>query len=270
MECNERLRLIRALYALSQQELAGLVKTGRTFIGAIEEGRKALPEQLAEAISDRLHVDAGWLVDTHWQQPLQGAHLLILEFPPRKVLAAARNIRALRLNDAMSTIEKLWPLFLEENPPRQCWVAEVDDDTKILLLLFDSGQGMLMKLAGVQSLAKTILEAVERRGQVDISPVALSMEHFDEATKDRAIIPIFLKRCGLTQDLLHRFSLAADNILPAHATQVNELTRKTRKSIVEKLGEEMIENDISTAEIEDFLRSRGHTDLIKAASHSPE
>jgi transcriptional regulator with XRE-family HTH domain len=263
MECTERLQLIRALNALSQQELADLVGAGRSTIALLENGHRLLPEPLAEALSVVLHVDAGWLTDEQWQKPLQGERLLIVDYPPRRILAAARNIRRLRLNDSISMIERLWPKFLEENPAQRCWVAETHDGKEaILLVVFKSDQGILFRLADAP-LAEFLLDTVRKTEGVEVNTIEIDRDIYDGITRELSLTGVFFTKCGIGEGLRDAFILTAKNVLPAQATQVDELSGKTRRSILDGVARELMENNIDLAELADLLASSNRQDLIQ-------
>jgi len=51
--------------------------------------------------------------------------------------------------------------------------------------------------------------------------------------------------------------------LPAQATQVEELSGKTMRSLVASVARELSENNIDLAELADLLASCGRQDLIR-------
>jgi len=54
-------------------------------------------------------------------------------------------------------------------------------------------------------------------------------------TRQQLFVRQFLERCGVEQHVQHLFLLAAEKILPAYEMQVNELSGKMRRSVLEKV-----------------------------------
>ena len=267
MNTTEKLRFLRVLNALSQEEMADLAGSSRIFYAAIEAGRKKLPGPMAETLGKALFVNDKWLMDAD-TVPFAGPYFQLVEFPPRRLLAPTRNAQQRRLSDARTAVESLMPLFLAENKLDKYFIAKASDSRKLYLLKFSGDQYLLFCVKEDKGMAASVEKSLEAVEGLVSRRKNIAHRLFDNVYSGYTTsVMRLLQHCEVDEAKLVEMKATLESVGEAKHKQTDKLDKQAWDALIGRICKEMADNNIPLYEIADTLREWKRYDLLETTSH---
>lgn len=242
MEGYEKLKLLRGLYCLSQEEMATLAKGCQRSIYSAAEMKKK-PRQLtvgqAEALQETLGFEAGWFAGT-FTHPMQGCRFIFIDLDwSRRHLAVTENVRKRRINDAERSVEAYLPKMLAENRPVQCWTGKTRGKNRLAFFLFQE-QALLLRTIPKQPITEKIIKIIRSLDKPP-KPVMLSDAEFDKISSysANAMLP-FLEKCDIAEETLQLFRPAIAALPGKHFDYSKIFGDTVREATLNRICQDML------------------------------
>lgn len=251
MEKFEKLKLLRGLYCVSQDEMAILAKKcHRSIYSAVEtkDAKRKLTADQTTAIYNALGFGIDWFAGDV-TLPLQEYRFLFIDMDwSRRHMAVTENIRQRRINDAVRSVELFLPKMLEENAPIQCWIALTAKKKRLIFFQFNN-QFLLLRIVPGQPISKKIVE-ISRSPGMQLKAVKLKNSEFDRISKfDEDALFAFLKQCKLDSE---SFALCQSSIKGQSNNRFDYskvFGSELRQTVLDKICQDMRHHGITPDEV---------------------
>jgi len=259
MERYEKLKLLRGLYCLTQEEMAALANNSHRSIYSTAEiktadtaekkssGRKLTLDQ-ASGLEEALRFSKIWFNDDT-RAPLQDYRFVYVDMDwSQRHLSVTGNVRQRRINDAERSVMSYLPKMLAENEPVQCSVGRTDNGRQLVFFLFDY-QGLLLRTVPGQPITRIINDIVQA---VDSQPsqIALTDSEFEEISASSVYaVHEFLTRCNVTAGY---WQLAEPEIVLSSKNRFdykNVFGETVRKATLKNICQEIIAHGLTIDEV---------------------
>lgn len=251
MELHDKLKLLRSLYCLSQEEIASLsTKFQRSVYAAAESGLRELSLHHAESLCRRLNFDDTWLAGKNVVQPLQGQRVLILDMDwSNRYRAVTPNVRSRRLHEVYEAVRTLLPDMLRENKPVYCHIYTSKDDYKLTVFIFKQQALALRTVPGqpISSVIDAVVLAVAKEADNKI-------RHFDLVDDDSAKLSEYSVSSCLA--LLIKLGVFKENcqqtpadMAASHFDYDLHFGGSSRQTLIKKICDEIRRHELTPEEI---------------------
>lgn len=258
---NTKLRLLRGLFVLSQFEMADLAGITRVFYGAVEAGRKTMPDEHAEVLGKALQFNKNWLLNKSIA-PLEGYNFRFIALSGTKTVGSTLSLQRRKLKDSLQLVKDNFPIFLESNRPELCRIVE-SPEGDLLALLVLNGDGILLKITEHAEMGLFIKRTLSNLEGVHTKKWTESHKYISSINSDNpASFTDFFISCDLDEKVKSKFKEAvskAANTKDMSGQPVDE----ARSRLVARLGREGITNGILLSEIAEIYKSAGRKDLLR-------
>jgi len=260
MKIYDKLRLVRGLYCLSQEEMASLgVTVQRSVYAAAEVGldkpkdetkKRGLAKHYLETLERELRFDESWLMHDECVLPLIGQRFLFLDLDwSNRFLAVPPHVRGRCFNEAVAAVKALLPQMLEENTPVSSVVATAEHGGKASLLLFNEGehvQGLLLKTVPGQLISDVVDEIVG-----NATPMSISDDEFQNLARCSADAVMNLFRaCQVADNALQEIFLPAIKDQAVNAFNYTaRFMSSTSQSFIKRVYKEMLRIGLSVEQV---------------------
>lgn len=253
MEQQEKLKLLRGLFFLSQDEMARLAECQRSFYAAAESKNKMpLSEKQAMNIQRHLGFDSVWFAESSDKQPLISNRLLVINMDWKaRLLGVTANVRSSRINIAESAVAQYLPKLLEDAGAVACYQAQAPGGG--LLVLFqlnsDEPQGLILCVTAGQKISVTV-EAIAEKHVKNAPTINLTDKEYAEASVfSKVALGKFIKRCTIAGEAAALF----ENALEANEQQYFEYDKlfgnAARESTLLRILQDMRYHGITPDEV---------------------
>lgn len=214
MEQQEKLKLLRGLYFLSQDEMARLAECQRSFYAAAESKNKTpLLERQALNIQRHLGFDAVWFAESSDKQPLISNRLLVINMDWKaRLLGVTANVRSSRINIAESAVAQYLPKLLEDVGTVACYRAQAPGGGRLVLfhLNSDEPQGLILCVTAGQKISVTVEEIAEKYVKDAPTIILTDNDYAEAAGFSKVALGKFIKKCTIDGEAAALFENALD------------------------------------------------------------
>ena len=163
MDIGQRLRLMRALHCLSQDEMASLGETIRTTYASVETGRRPIASHTLQCISEKLGWSPDWIIGRS-DCIFADTGLLYIEIAASRLIASSQNIIDRRRNDAVRNADELLPIFLGLLQPEEMKVFSFVNDFYGALYVVKAKQILIFKAEQFPRMIETVKAVIKKFG----------------------------------------------------------------------------------------------------------
>lgn len=251
MERYKKLKLLRGLYCLTQEEMARLAKCHRSVYSTAEamkpNARKFTSDQ-ATSIRNALRFEEDWFNDRS-SSPLRGYRFASIDMDwSQRHLAVTENVRCRRLNDAEDVLKNYLPLMLNENMPVSVSVGRTESGKQLFFFLFDE-QGLLFRTVPGLKITNIINDIVANVASQP-AQVALTDNEFDQISALSVdSVHTFLKRCNVADNYWQMAKLEIEAAANNRFDYMNFFGEDVRKTTIKNICQEMISHGLTIDDI---------------------
>lgn len=173
MKTGEKLKLLRALNGLSQEELGLLFGGSRELCALIESEKKLWVAERAECLTRTMHVDANWLLYEENNQLLGSTGFALFAFDGEKKVGATQSSQTRFIKSAVKTVESFLGQAL--SGATYCCIGQADSFDSALFLFNLHGHGLLFKVVKCADMVQAIT-AVARK----LTGISLDMKQISD------------------------------------------------------------------------------------------
>lgn len=271
MERYEKLKLLRGLYCLTQEEMAELAnKCQRSVYSAAEvktedteekrSSKRRLTDEQAAALCNSLKFEDGWF-NGDFRPPLQGYRFVSIDMDwSQRHLAVTANVRCRRINDAERAVKNYLPKMLAENEPVRCSVGKTKSGRQLVFFLFDQ-QGILLRTVADQNITKIISDI---QTAIDDRPnsIKLTEEEFDQISEQNVEAVLgFLERCNIDVESLQLMLPEIKAISGMHFDYKRSFGDAARVTTLKHICKEILAHGITLEELAQSLKELQQHDL---------
>lgn len=255
MEQHEKLKLLRGLYCLTQEEMAALAKCHRSVYSTVESAKndsRRLTDGQASTLSELLRFDDWWF-NIGAIKPLVCHRLVFIDMDwSQRHLAATTNVRCRRINDAERAVRSYLPKMLLENAPVRCSIGQADSDGQLFFFLFDQ-QGLLLRTVPGQQIT-AIIQGVQ--SEVDSEPQSVSLSDSDFKQISRlspdAVLG-FLRQCNLDSDSMELMQPEIETASKNHFDYTRLFGDAVRETALKAVCQEILYHGFTLDEVKATL-----------------
>jgi hypothetical protein len=253
MEQQEKLKLLRGLYFLSQDEMSHLAKCQRSYYAAAESKNKTpLLEKQAASLQRHLVFDSVWFAGTADKQPLISNRLLLINMDwEARLLGVTANVRSSRIKIAESAVTHYLPKMLVDVGVVACYRAEAPGGGRLILFLLNSEAPQLLILCVVagQNICK-IVEKIAAQNVIDAIPIAITDNEFAAAIAfSQKILGDLLTKLNLAKDDVDIFKQALSYSEDHHFDYESLFGNNAREIALRRILHDMETHGISVSEL---------------------
>lgn len=281
METGMKLKLMRALTGLTQQEMADLMGVSRSFIISIEDREKKMPIQRARILADILNIEEGWLIDNRYNF-INGSRLALFCFDGNKAMGSTAATQKRSINASSKFVTRYLPEIFADTNVTYRYICRVDSENALFLVVFDS-QGLLLKITDCGVMVGTldcIVRGLEGKTVQEGTCSLDIVRSIDYSAPD--ILNAFIDDQNLSPTEKKNFKKSIDGYRDVQeylaTVSVNGRPRKTlqevargyglrqQKARVKRVCQDIMVNNIRLDDIKEILVKNGRNDLILTTS----
>lgn len=272
MERHEKLKLLRGLYCLTQEQMAALAnKCHRSVYSTAETAKvdsRRLTDNQAWALRESLRFDDWWFNDGA-DMPLQGYRFVYIDLDwSQRHLAVTTSVRCRRINDAERAVKSYLPQMLRENAPVRCVIGQTDNSGQLFFFIFEQ-QGLLLRTVSGQQITRIIQEV---QSGVDSKPQVLSLRETDfegiSNLSSKAVLK-FVSRCNLDRESMDLMQPEIESLSGEYFGFMSRFDDDMRQTTLRAICREILQHGFSRDEIDAMLDELRHDDFKPQKSARP-
>jgi DNA-binding XRE family transcriptional regulator len=261
MEQQEKLKLLRGLYFLSQDEMAQLAGCQRSYYAAAEsKNRLPLLQKQTKRLERHLGFEATWFAGMADHQPLVRNRLLLINMDwTARLLGVTANVRSSRINIAEKAVRTYLPKLLGDTGVVACLRGVAPGGGRVVLFVLNAEdpQGLVLSTMAEQRIADIVAEVAAPHA-VPADPLTLSdSEHADIAAGSAPALHNFLKGCNLAKDVSTIFGSALHSMGERLFDYEELFGDNARKIALRRIVQDMEMHRISVAEVAEAAEAIG-------------
>lgn len=272
MERHEKLKLLRGLYCLTQEQMAALAnKCHRSVYSTVETAKidsRRLTVNQAWALSCSLRFDMWWF-NGDSDMPLHDYRFSYIDLDwSQRHLAVTTSVRCRRINDAERAVKSYLPQMLRENAPVKCVIGQTDNSGQLFFFIFEQ-QGLLLRTVPGQQITEIIREV---QSGADSEPQVLSMPETDfdgiSNLSSKAVLK-FVNRCNLDRQSMDLIQPGIEAISSEYFGFMSRFDDDMRQTTLRAICREILQHGFSRDEIDAMLDELRHDDFKPQKSARP-
>lgn len=277
METGIKLKLLRSLTGLTQQEMADLMGVSRFFIISLEDRGKKLPTQRAKMLADILNIEEGWLIDNRYNF-INGSRLALFCFDGNKAMGSTAATQKRCINASSKFITRYLPEIFADTNVTERYICRVNSENALFFVVFDN-QGLLFKITDcgvmvdtLDSIVKGLVGKAVQEGacsldfvrSIDYSAQDVLNAFIDDQNLSHTEKKDFKKSIDVYRARQKYITTGSANGRPSktleEATRGYEVRQKEAR--VKRVCGDIMVNNIRLDEIKEILIKNGRNDLI--------
>lgn len=272
MERHEKLKLLRGLYCLTQEQMAALANKCHRSVYSTAEVAKTDSRRLtygqALALSEVLGFDLQWFNEDS-TNPLCKYRFAYIDLDwSQRHLAVTTSVRCRRINDAERAVKSYLPQMLRENAPVRCVIGQTDNSGQLFFFIFEQ-QGLLLRTVSGQQITKIIQEV---QSGVDAEPQVLSLPETDfegiSNLSSKAVFE-FVNRCNLDRESMDLMRPGIEAISNEYFSFMSRFDDDMRQTTLRAICRDVLLHGFTLHEVAATLEELSRDDLKQQKSARP-
>ena len=278
MKTGEKLKLLRALNGLSQEELGLMFGGSRELCALIESEKKLWVAERAECLTRTMHVDADWLMNEENMQVLGSTGFALFVFDGEKKVGATQSSQTKFINSALKTVENF--LAPAISGATYCCIGQTDGLDSALILFNLHGHGLLVKVVKCADMVLAITAVARNLTgiSVDMKQISDSAIQLVDYSNPDAIVGFINQAnidenwktgiASLVKEQSEYLNIAGKKakrgkMSPVTAGEARILYAKSvYETQVSRIAQDMVDNGIKLADLAAELRKIEKFDLL--------